>query len=135
MKVSKYLVRKNKTGSLNKPTNYTSLVKEKVEVEEIKRKEFSYENFENDFEYINDLYYATIENNFYYFSLPGDDPLIWNSNNVMREKYINNEIVEVDRAYQKKFEKFVSQNPANASVNEMDINGLKEIFCPKLRTS
>lgn len=34
-----------------------------------------------------------------------------------------------------KFEKFVSQNPANASVNKMDKMGLKEIFCPVLRTS
>lgn len=101
--VSKYLVRKLKTGSLNKSKEIQKIAPPKNIPKEKKERVFSYENFENDCEYISDMYYGTIGDTFYYFCIPGDMPLLWNSNNLMKDKYINDEIIESLHAYEKKY--------------------------------
>lgn len=109
-KPSKYTLRKLATGSLNKPAQPTksSLVKTATnnsinndeEPESIKEISFSEENFGEEYGFKGFIYYATIQDTNWYFTIHSDQPLILFSNNIMEQKYNNKDIYNYSVAYQ-----------------------------------
>lgn len=114
IKPSKYILRKQKTGSLNTPPggdkknekhsssfhnsyNYQESITEDNEEEE-EYLPFSEENFLEHLKYKSFVYYSTIKDTFWYLTIR-KNPILLFSNNLMEEKYKRKDIMEADKAY------------------------------------
>lgn len=115
IKPSKYILRKQKTGSLNSsPDDNTKKKKssfsgtsisqyinsENNDIEEDKEEylPFSEEIFLEHLKYKSFIYYSTIKDTFWYLTIR-KNPVLLFSNNLMQEKYKRKDIMETDKAY------------------------------------
>lgn len=116
IKPSKYILRKQKTGSLNSSsdedkkkknssflgTNIPQYINSNNNyIQEEEQEEylpFSEENFLEHLKYKSFIYYSTIKDTFWYLTIR-KNPVLLFSNNLMQEKYKRKDIMETDKAY------------------------------------
>lgn len=109
-KPSKYTLRKLATGSLNKPV-VTSKPQPKNTISQnsgngnetaipvVTNLPFSEENFDEKYGFKGFLYYGTIKDTNWYFTIHADHPMVLFSNNIMEQKYNKNDVYNADNAF------------------------------------
>lgn len=107
-KPSKYTLRKLATGSLNKPvvtsksqttTSQNSGNGNETAIPVVTNLPFSEENFDDKYGFKGFLYYGTIKDTNWYFTIHADHPMILFSNNIMEQKYNKNDVYNADNAF------------------------------------